>query len=118
MADHTRDEFLKRLSTVGFGARESVQVMLANLVYDIRERVVRKRFRDEEMDEVVAFHDEAEKLWGSVMATDPLLDPDEMVSRLKKLLDACKGPLAQYERKLAHGLQNAKEFAKGRSDDA
>jgi hypothetical protein len=114
MAENTRDDFLKRLSTVGFGARESVQVMLANLVYDVRERVVRKRFRDEEMDQVVAFHDEAEKLWGDVMATDPLLDPDEMVSRLKKLLSDCEGPLAQYERKLAHGVHNAEEFAKSR----
>ncbi len=116
MAENTRDAFLKRLSTVGFGARESVQVMLANLVYDIRERVVRKRFRDEEMDAVIAFHDDAEKLWGEVMATDPLLDPGDMVSRLKKLLEACQGPLAQYERKLAHGLRSAEEFAKNRSD--
>ena len=116
MAENTRDEFLRRLSTVGFGARESVQVMLANLVYDVRERVVRKRFRDEEMDGVIAFHDEAEKLWGDVMATDPLLDPNEMVTRLKNLLDDCRGPLGQYERKLAHGLHNAEEFAKGRPD--
>lgn len=117
MVENTRDEFLKRLSTVGFGARESVQVMLANLVYDIRERVVRKRFRDEEMEAVIAFHDEAEKLWGDVMATDPLLDPREMVTRLKRLLDDCKGPLGQYERKLAHGVHCAEEFAKSRPGD-
>ena len=116
MSESHRDQFLKRLSTVGFGARESIQVMLANLVYDVRERVVRKRFEEHEMEDVIKFHDEAEKLWSDVMATDPLLGSVEMTARLKKLLERCQGPLAQYERKLAHGVQTAEEFAKKRTD--
>jgi len=116
MSESHRDQFLKRLSTVGFGARESIQVMLANLVYDVRERVVRKRFEEHEMEGVIKFHDDAEKLWSDVMATDPLLGPAEMAARLKKLLDLCQGPLAQYERKLAHGVQAAENFAKKRAD--
>jgi len=116
MSESRRDEFLKRLSSVGFGARESIQVMLANLVYDVRERVVRKRFEEYAMEGVIKFHDEAEKLWGDVMATHPLLGPAEMTARLKKLLAQCQGPLAQYERKLAHGVQAAEDFARKRSD--
>jgi hypothetical protein len=117
MSETRRDQFLKRLSTVGFGARESIQVMLANVVADIRDQVVHKRFHDDEMDEVIAFHDQAEVLWKDAMATDPLLGATDLEKRLRQLLDACRGPLGQFERKIAHGVTTAEKFAKERGED-
>jgi hypothetical protein len=110
MSDNRREEFIKRLSTVGFGARESVQVMLSNVVYDIREQIVHKRIRDDEMDDVIAFHDEAETLWQDAITTDPPIDPHELHDRLVKLLKRCKGPLAQFERKIDHGVRSVAQL--------
>jgi len=96
------------------GARESIQVMLSNIVYDVREQVLHKRIAEEEMETVIAFHDEAEELWQDAIATDPPIDPHELVARIKALLQQCTGPLGQFERKLDHGLRNAEALAKGR----
>lgn len=106
MSENRREEFIKRLSTVGFGARESVQVMLSNVVYDIRQQIVHKRIRDDEMDQVIAFHDEAETLWQDAITTDPPIDPQELHDRLRKLLEQCKGALGQFEAKIDHGVRS------------
>lgn len=112
----SREEFIKRLSTVGMGARESIQVMLGAVVYDVREQTMRKEFADNEMDSVIAFHDAAEKLWRDMMATAPPLDGPEMVERLTRLRDACTGPLAQFHRKLERGVEQAKHFLNQREE--
>ena len=114
MSESKREEFMKRLSTVGVGARESIQVMLSNIVYDVREQVLHKRIAESEMDSVIAFHDEAEELWQDAIATDPPIDPAELIARLQKLLAQCSGALGQFERKLEHGLRSAEALAKGR----
>jgi hypothetical protein len=116
MSDSRRDEFLKRLSTVGMGARESIQVMLGAIVYDVREQTMRKEFADDEMDTVIAFHDQAEQLWRDMMATDPPLSASDMVEGLRQLHAACVGPLAHFERKLARGVEHAKNFAAQHAD--
>jgi hypothetical protein len=113
MSDNRREEFVKRLSTVGFGARESIQVMLSNVVFDIREQVVHKRFREEEMDEVIAFHDAIEALWQDAIATTPPISPAELYERLGALAKRCVGPLGQFESKMSHGVRGAEQLVKG-----
>ena len=67
MGESRREAFLKRLSTVVFGALESIEVMLSDIVHDIREQFIQKRFREEEMAQVAEFHDLAEDLWRGVV---------------------------------------------------
>jgi hypothetical protein len=117
MSATRRDQFIKRLSSVGMGTRESVHVLLGSIVYDVREHVVRKQFKDEEMDAVVTFHDQAEALWRDTLSTDPPLDAEQMVARLAKLRDACTGPLGLYQGKLERGVRSAEEFQKEHSQD-
>ena len=112
MSEDRRDEFLKRLSTVGFGPRESLQVLLGNIVYDVREQVVHKRFRDDEMDRVVRFHDAAEALWRDTMKSDPPLLSADVLERVQTLRALCVDPLSQYVRKLEHGIRHAEELVK------
>ncbi|NIS64872.1 MAG: hypothetical protein GTO05_06915 [Gemmatimonadales bacterium] len=116
MAESRRSEFVKRLSTVGVGPRESIHVLLGGIVYDIREQAIKKRFSEEEMEAVIEFHDEAEDLWRDTMVSDPPLDPHEIVARLQKLLNACTGPLGQYEARLEHGLRSAERFERKREE--
>ncbi len=111
MREGQRSDFVRRLSTMGLGTRESMHVMLGSIVYDIRAQAVQKRYNDEEMDAVVQFHDQAEALWRDTISTDPPLDPEQMVIRLKKLVDLCSGPLEQFLSKLERGARNAEEFA-------
>lgn len=117
MSDNRREDFVKRLSTVGFGARESIQVMLSNVVFDIREQVVHKRFREDEMDEVISFHDDAEALWRDAIATTPPISPTELFERLSALAKRCVGPLGQFESKLSHGVRGAEQLVQGRDED-
>jgi hypothetical protein len=91
--------------------------MLGALVYDVREQTIHKEFTDEEMDAVDAFHDDAERFWRDLMATDPPLDPDQIVAGLRRLRDACTGPLAQFHRKLDRGVERAEQFARQRQED-
>ncbi len=114
MSPSRRDEFVQRLSTVGVGARESIQVLLGNIVYDLREQVLHKRFAEEEMDQVIAFHDAAEALWRDTIASDPPIEPGDLAARLTTLLALCVGPLGQFERKLEHGVRQAEDLAKQR----
>jgi hypothetical protein len=117
MSDSRRDQFIKRLSSVGMGTRESVHVLLGSVVYDVREQVVRKQFKDEEMEAVVAFHDQAEALWRDTLSTDPPLDVEQMVARLAKLRDASTGALGQYHAKLDRGVRSAEEFRTQHTQD-
>jgi hypothetical protein len=117
MSETRRDQFIKRLSSVGMGTRESVHVLLGSVVYDVREQVMRKQFKNEEMDAVVSFHDQAEALWRDTLSTDPPLDAEQMVARLAKLRDACTGPLGLYHAKLDRGVRSAEEFHKEHTQD-
>ena len=112
MGESRRSEFLKRLSTVGFGPREAIEVVLGSIVHDVREQTVHKRFEEGEMDAVVKFHDDAEHLWRDSEATDPPLPPGELKQRLAHLLDEAVGPLAQFSAKLERCLRNAEELEK------
>ena len=112
MGESRREAFLKRLSTIGFGAREAIEVMLSDIVHDVREQVVQKRIREEEMDLVAEFHDAAEALWRDVVRTDPPISPAVLTKRMKELLMKCTGPLGQYQRRIEHGVRAAEEFEK------
>jgi hypothetical protein len=112
MGENRREAFLKRLSTVGFGAREAMEVMLSDIVHDVREQVVQKRFREEEMEKVAEFHDHAEDLWRDVVKTDPPISAAVLTKRMRELLLLCVGPLGQYERRIQHGVRAAEEFEK------
>ena len=95
MGESRREAFLKRLSTVGFGAREAIEVMLSDIVHDIREQVVQKRFREEEMEQVAVFHDQAEDLWRDVVKTDPPIAASALTRRMRELLLACVNGIAK-----------------------
>lgn len=117
MSESRRDQFIKRLSSVGMGTRESVHVLLGSIVYDVREQVVHKQFKDDEMEAVVAFHDQAEALWRDTLSTDPPLATEQMVARLAKLREVCTGPLGQYHAKLDRGARSAEEFRQEHTQD-
>jgi hypothetical protein len=110
MGDSRREEFVKRFSTVGLGTRESIQIMLGGVVSDIREGAAHKKYADEEMDAVIAFHDEAESLWQDSIATNPPLEAAELTGRLRKLLEECVGPLGEFEAKLRRSVDHAERF--------
>ncbi len=112
MGESRRSEFLKRLSTVGFGPREAIEVVLGSIVHDVREQAVHKRFKEDEMETVVKFHDDAEHLWRDSMATDPPIEPGELKQRLAQLLSEAAGPLGQFSAKLERCLRNAEELEK------
>jgi len=112
MGESRRSEFLERLSTVGFGPREAIEVVLASIVHDVREQVVHKRFEEEEMDAVVKFHDDSEHLWRDSMATDPPIKPGKLKQRLAQLLGEATGPLGQFNTKLERCLRNVEELEK------
>jgi hypothetical protein len=106
-----RDRFLQRISTVGGGTREAIQMMLGEIVYDLRDLVERGVFADAEMRTVVAFHDHAEEFWRHTLVTKPPMDPALMVAGLRKLKEECTGPLAGFEVRLDQALRKAELFA-------
>jgi hypothetical protein len=110
MGDSRREEFVKRLSTVGLGTRESIQIMLGGIICDIRQHATHKKFSDEEMDAVIAFHDEAEALWQDSIGSNPPLGPQELTARLRRLLKRCTGSLGEFESKLARAVDHAEQF--------
>jgi hypothetical protein len=111
MGSSRQSDFLKRLSTVGFGPREAIEVVLGSIVHDVREQAVHKRFKEDEMETVIRFHDDAEHLWRDSMATDPPIEPAELHSRCQRLLDEAIGPLGQFHSKLERCVRNAQELA-------
>ncbi len=117
MGDHRREEFVKRLSTVGLGTRESIQIMLGVVVSDVRQHTAHKKFSDEEMDAVIGFHDEAEALWQDSIGSNPPLGPQELTARLRKLLTCCTGPLGEFQSKLARGVDHAEQFERETEGD-
>ena len=116
MGESRRSEFLKRLSTVGFGPREAIEVVLASIVHDVREQAVHKRFEEGEMETVVKFHDDAEHLWRDSMAIDPPIEPGELKQRLAQLLSEATGPLGQFNTKLERCLRNVEEMEKKKGE--
>lgn len=110
MGDSRREEFVKRLSTVGLGVRESIQVMLGAVVSDIREGAARKKYGEDEIDKVIAFHDEAESLWQDAITTNPPMEAGELTARLRRLLEQCVGPLGEFEAKLRRSVEHAEQF--------
>lgn len=112
MSESRRSEFVRRLSSVGWGARESIQVLLAHVVTDVREAIVKKQYGDADMDEVVAFHDAAEQLWKDAIATNPPLERAALRRRLQELLQKAEHPaLAEFERRIERGVRMAERFA-------
>lgn len=111
-----RDKFLQRISTVGGGAREAIQMMLGSVVYDLRDMVERGVFTDEEMEAVVAFHDHTEEFWRRTMTTAPPMDPMLMVAGLRRLREDCTGPLAGYQVRLDQAVEKATAFAARKKD--
>ena len=110
MEDGRREEFVKRLSTVGLGTRESIQIMLGGVVSDIREDAAHKKYAEAEIDAVITFHDEAELLWQDSIATNPPMEAAELTARLRKLLEKCAGPLGEFETKLRRSVDHAERF--------
>lgn len=110
-SDSKREAFLHRISTVGGGVREDIQMMLGSIVCDVRDMVERGVFREDEMDDVIAFHDQAEALWRRAMATTPPMDPQLMAAGLRRLHEQCKDALAGFAPRLDHVIEAAQLFA-------
>jgi hypothetical protein len=111
MSETRRDRFLQRISTVGGGTREAIQMSLGGVVFDLRDFVERGIFAEEEMDTVVAFHDLAEEFWRQTLVSNPPMEPLMMVSGLRQLSERCVGPVAGFQPRLDHALEKAKVFA-------
>jgi hypothetical protein len=116
MPDSRRDQFITRVSTVGWGTRESIQVMLGAVVSDVREGVVRGKYGEAELDAVVDFHDRAEVLWRETIASDPPIAIDRLTIQLRELVRACRDDpaLAEFELKLGRGLRDAEALEQTR----
>jgi len=109
---HTRrDKFLQRISSVGGGTRDAIQMLMGSIVLDLRDFVERGIIDEGEMDVAVTFHDEAEEFWRRTMQTKPPLEPLLMVSGLRQLCDGCVGPLVGFRPRLDQALKKAKTFA-------
>jgi len=111
MSETRRDRFLKRISTVGEGTRDQIQMMLGGIVFDLRDFVERGMFSDEEMDVVVPFHDKVEELWRHTIVSNPPMDPHLMAAGLRQLRAACVGPVAGFQLRLDQAVEKATAFA-------
>lgn len=120
MGRSLRSQFLKRISSVGWGARESVQTILGGVVYEVRDEVADGAFAEADLMRVIRFHDEVEGLWRDSLATDPPLGVEEIRQRLDHLLGHCFGPLhnkrVAIERARTH-LQALEASKQLRDDD-
>lgn len=115
MTEGHREKFLRRISSVGWGTRDSVQMLVGALVSSIREEVADGRVAEEDVPIVAAFHDQAEEYWRATLATNPPMPPDEMVIGLDHLCHMCVGPLAGYRVQLDRARANADMFARQRT---
>ena len=111
MGRSLRSQFLKRISSVGWGVRESVQTVLGGVVTQLREQVADHSFAEEDLEQVIAFHDEVESLWRDSLATAPTLAVDELGARLDLLLGACIGPLRGVRVHLERAREHLKALA-------
>ena len=112
MIESRRDRFLQRISTVGGGTRESIQMLLGGVVLDLRDLAERGIFTDDEMDVVVPFHDQIEEFWRHTMESNPPMEPLLMVAGLRRLRDGCVGPVAGFQPRLDQALEKATTFSK------
>jgi hypothetical protein len=116
MPDSQRDRFLKRLSTVGSGLRQDIQLALAVIVTDLRELVIEGTLPDEDVGPTVALHDDVEALWQATLRSNPPLSPDEIHARVVELRDGCEGAVEGYRLRLdevakkARALQQSKKL--------
>ncbi len=114
MGERSRSDFLKRISSVGWGTRQSIQMLLGGVVTSVREQVAEDVFGNDELETVIGFHDQAEHLWQASLATDPPLVPGELLIRLQKLLEVCTGPLAGFQVPLERAVEQAKTLAESK----
>ena len=110
MTESPRRDFLNRISSVGWGTREDVQMLIGAVVTTIREHVADGGFDDDEMPEIVAFHDATEEFWRATLATNPPMAPAAMTEGLRELLVRCKGPLAGFQIPVERALEQAERF--------
>ncbi len=90
--------------------RENVQLLTGTVVTTIREQVADGAFSDDEVPEVVAFHDAVEGFWRATLATNPAMAPAAMVAGLRDLLQQCVGPLAGFQIQVERALDQAGVF--------
>jgi hypothetical protein len=110
MSDDQRAEFLNRISSVGWGSRENVQMLLGGIVTTIREQVAEGGFGEDEMEQVVAFHDATEEFWRDTMSTNPPMPPRQLIEGIRKLRDQCVGPLAGFVVQVERAMDQAELF--------
>ena len=114
MSDDPRSRFLNRISSVGWGARESVQTVLGTLVSQVRTQIADGVLEGEDLQRAIRFHDNVEELWRDTLASDPPLAVSSMEARLDTLVGECTGPLMgsmpylQRAREHAHALKVGK----------
>jgi len=93
MSETQRDQFIKRLSSVGIGLREDIQLALGGIVHDLRDQVVDGGLTEDEIRAVIDLHDNVEALWRATLRSNPPLRPAEIVGRLRELRVRCTGSL-------------------------
>jgi hypothetical protein len=118
MSNSRRDRFLKRISTVGGGTREDIQMMLGGIVFDLRDQIERGMFAEEEMETVVSFHDRVEEFWRHTIVSNPPMEPLLMVAGLRQLSESCTGPVVGFRPRLDQAVKKAKAFADAREYDS
>jgi hypothetical protein len=112
--DSQRDRFIKRLSTVGAGLRQDIQLALAVMVTDLRELVIEGTLPDDDVAPAVALHDKVEALWQATMRSNPPLSPDELLARLIDLRESCGGPVAGYRLRLEDVADKARALGEAK----
>lgn len=109
-----RSDFLQRISSVGWGARQAVQALLGATVSDLRTLVLDHAFTEDEMEAVSTFHDRVEDLWRRTLASNPPVDPVQLVTELQDLLVACSGPLSGFRIQVEDALRKARALLTAR----
>ena len=87
-----------------------MQMLIGAVVTTIREHVADGGFDDDEIPEIVAFHDATEDFWRATVATNPPMTPGAMTKGIRELLAHCKGALASFQIQLERALAQAERF--------
>lgn len=82
-------------------------MILGGIVYDVRDQIVEGLYADEELESVVSFHDATEELWRLALSTRPVIAPDVLLARLKRLHGMAVGPLLGYRERLIQATDKA-----------
>jgi hypothetical protein len=114
MSESPRDRFIKRLSTVGAGLRQDIQLALAVIVTDLRDLVIQGTLPDDDVAPAVGLHDRVEALWQATLRSNPPLAPDEILARLVELRDGCDGPVAGFRLRLEDIVEKARALREGK----